>query len=143
MIVSRNFLVHRILDTESFSETRETTSDWSHIPFYAVGKSTAAALRDIQSLYPHSPFVPKDIRGEGSGTGESLAHFILDNLHGMIPDEPMLFLTGDKNRDVLPKILENGGVKLKYEQVYETKGSTTFALDLEDVLANRFPKGMF
>jgi uroporphyrinogen-III synthase len=43
----------------------------------------------------------------------------------------LLYLTGDKNRDTLPKILAAARVNLQSLQVYETQGSSTLAKDLE------------
>lgn len=46
----------------------------------------------------------------------------------------LLYLTGDKNRDVLPKILRDGGIELQTLQVYATQGSSTFAADLTQTI---------
>jgi len=123
-----------MIDCNSSDLLVGTLRDWSKIPFYAVGHATAAALRAIASENPHSLLVPRDIRGEESGTGENLARYILDDLQGNLPASPMLFLTGDKNRDILPTLLERGGVKLSQQQVYETKGSSNFMSDLRAIL---------
>lgn len=99
---------------------------WSHIPFYVVGASTAASLREI---YPDFD----QIRGEHTGTAEQLARFILKDLQGNRP-KCLLYLTGDKNRDTLPKILKEGRVDLETLQVYRTCGSTSFPVNLSDAL---------
>ena len=104
------------------------------MPFYVVGETTSAALSLIGTHYGNGRFVPKDIRG-GSQTGkaESLAHFILKDL----PDHDgakLLYLTGDKNRDTLPKILAEGDVTLETLQVYKTRGSSTFPQDIKFAL---------
>lgn len=109
-------------------------SSWTSTPFYVVGNATAAALAEISSRYPHSPFTPVDIRGQSSGTSEQLAHFILEDLQQK--PAKLLYLTGDKNRDTLPKILEGGQVELESLKVYGTQGSSSFAQDLKDAIAS-------
>ena len=57
---------------------------------------------------------PKDIRGGAeSGTSEKLAHFILQDLPPSNEPRQLLYLTGDKNRDVLPSILSSQAWILK------------------------------
>jgi len=112
-------------------DSKETAAaPWSSIPFYAVGRTTAMLLLDIMKSHD-TPYAPKDVRGgEESGTSEKLAHFILSNLPSNRKDAKLLYLTGDKNRDTLPKILREGGVELQNLQVYGTQGSRTFESDL-------------
>ncbi|KAI0641004.1 tetrapyrrole biosynthesis uroporphyrinogen III synthase [Trametes meyenii] len=117
-------------------------SDWSTVPFYAVGAATATALQAIQTAYPASPHVPRDIRGGAeSGTAEKLAHFIVSDLAeaGLSSSRRLLYLTGDKNRDTLPKILGDGGLELESLQVYATQGSSRFEEELEAALGGGVP----
>ncbi|KAK7033040.1 Uroporphyrinogen-III synthase [Favolaschia claudopus] len=110
---------------------------WSTTPFYVVGKSTASVLMAIQTAHPNSPLCPVDIRGDSSGTSEQLAKFILGDLDTLPPSseqKPFLYLTGDKNRDTLPKILQDADVELSALQVYQTQGSSTFSDDLDVIL---------
>ncbi|CCL99803.1 uncharacterized protein FIBRA_01827 [Fibroporia radiculosa] len=108
------------------------SATWADIPFYVVGEATARALADIGASIGAHPFVPRDIRGAAeSGTGEKLAHFILRDLAPSPEGKRLLYLTGDKNRDTLPNILASGGVALDPLQVYATRGSSTFHIDLE------------
>lgn len=111
-----------------------TAASWSSTPFYVVGEATAKALAAIGDVYGAGPLAPKDIRGgPQTGSSERLAHFILNDL----PDKEekrLLYLTGDKNRDTLPKILDESHVKLQSLQVYKTQGSSQFAKDLERVI---------
>jgi hypothetical protein len=104
------------------------------IPFYVVGEATAKALAAIGAICGPGPCTPSDIRGGSqTGTSERLAHFILNNL----PEREgikLLYLTGDKNRNTLPKILTERCVTLESLQVYETRSSSTFAKDLESVV---------
>ena len=112
--------------------------EWSTIPFYTVGQATAAALSAIRESFPSSPYVPHDVRGAGeSGTSEKLAHFIVSDL---APSKEkgkghkLFYLTGDKNRDTLPKILADAGIELDSLQVYATQGSSRFEEDLMNAL---------
>lgn len=91
------------------------------LPFYVVGKATAAALR---AVLPHA-----NIRGEHSGNAEQLGPFILDDLDPS-DHRPLLYLTGDKNRETLPSILQPR-LKLKTLRAYHTTGATSFPVDLE------------
>ncbi|GAA5863373.1 hypothetical protein JCM8547_006962 [Rhodosporidiobolus lusitaniae] len=87
-------------------------------PFFVVGQGTRQALLNL--LSPESPYRPEeeDVLGaEESGTGEALAHFILAHFarpavdadgrgqEGARREVRLLYLTGDKNRDVLPSLL--------------------------------------
>ncbi|KAF7980455.1 hypothetical protein HWV62_38316 [Athelia sp. TMB] len=102
--------------------------DWSTIPFYVVGAATHKALSSIPG--------EKSIRGGAqTGTSESLARFILDDLpQDKAAKRTLLYLTGDKNRDTLPAILAEGNIDLHSLKVYETRGSSNFAGDLKDAV---------
>lgn len=102
------------------------------MPFYVVGGSTASALRTTFASYENLGLAPPDIRGQGSGNAAALGPFILDDLK----ERParLLYLTGDKNRDTLPSILEAGGISLLSLQVYKTQGSSIFGPTLESRL---------
>ncbi len=108
------------------------------IPFYIVGQATAAALSAIHDSFPSSRYAPKDIRGAvESGSSERLAHFIASDLSAR-PDgaqgRKLFYLTGDKNRDTLPKILTDAGIEVESLQVYATQGSSRFEEDLGNAL---------
>lgn len=110
-------------------------AEWPAVPFYAVGEATGRALSDIGETLGHSPYTPRDIRGRSeTGTSEKLAHFILEDLSPATGSRKLLYLTGDKNRDTLPKILRDGGFELQSLQVYETRGSSDFPHDLSEVV---------
>ena len=115
---------------------------WSNTPFYVVGPSTASALHAIHP-FPHtaSPYCPRDIRGSTeSGTGDKLAHFIVNDLSGTPSQCPaskgkkLLYLTGDKTKSTLPTIAKTAGFEVESLQVYATQGSTRFEDDLTSVL---------
>ncbi|KAJ8487014.1 hypothetical protein ONZ45_g14470 [Pleurotus djamor] len=119
------------------------SSTWDSVTFYAVGKGSASALRDMKGIPPWC--LPAIIRGEESGTSEQLARFILSDLDldssGKQLDGRLLFLTGDKNRDTLANILESEGVRLVQLPVYETRGSQQFAGHLRRVVNDAKPEG--
>lgn len=106
--------------------------DWSTTPFYAVGPSTAAVLTSLAGPAPspaRAALCPCDVRGSDTGTSETLAHYIVSDQPG---EARLLYLTGDKNRDTLPKIIEedsSGRISLLEEQVYETRGIALDAFD--------------
>ncbi|KAI6011215.1 hypothetical protein PISMIDRAFT_30489 [Pisolithus microcarpus 441] len=96
------------------------------IPFYV-------AAHELGKRLPRG-LGPTDVRGGSEvGSAEQLARFILED--GDVPEPgKILYLTGGKNRDTMSKILNQGSVGLEELQVYETRGSSTFAHDLEDGL---------
>ncbi|KAF8487112.1 tetrapyrrole biosynthesis, uroporphyrinogen III synthase [Russula ochroleuca] len=101
--------------------------DWQTMRFYAVGPTTAAALL-AQLSNP-----PQDVRGTDSGTAEQLARFIV---HDATREEKLLYLTGDKNRETLSRIVREGlgeGV-LKELRVYATHGVPDFESSLTRAL---------
>jgi uroporphyrinogen-III synthase len=104
------------------------------IPFYVVGQTTATALADVFSSFSHLGLGSPDIKGQSSGNAASLATFILDDLK----ERPakLLYLTGDKNRDTLPQLLNDGGISLQSLQVYETRGASSFEDSLASALSS-------
>ena len=108
--------------------------DWRAIRFYVVGPATATAL---QAQLPNPP---QDVRGMESGTAEQLAHFIV---HDATREERLLYLTGDKNRDTLSRVVREGlgeGV-LRQLRVYATRGVRDFESNLTRALQGE--KGTF
>lgn len=108
---------------------------WSTIPFYVVGAATASTLTSIASSFPTSPYVPRDIRGTESGTAEKLARFIISDVSES-GSKRLLYLTGDKNRDTLPKVLSEARLHLDNLQVYATQGSSRFEENLQTALGH-------
>ncbi|KIP06765.1 hypothetical protein PHLGIDRAFT_30350 [Phlebiopsis gigantea 11061_1 CR5-6] len=116
-------------------------ADWTSTPFYVVGEATATTLREIRGEVEGSVLAPKDIRGGAeSGTSEKLAHFILRDLPASDKPRKLLYLIGDKNRDVLANILRDGGVELQAQQVYATQGSSSFPSDLRKAVESAPPE---
>lgn len=93
--------------------------DWRATRFYVVGPTTAAAL---QARLPNPP---QDVRGMESGTAEQLARFIV---HDATREERLLYLTGDKNRETLSRVVREGlGESVLRElRVYATHGVRDF-----------------
>ena len=100
--------------------------DWRAVRFYAVGPATAAQLAQL-------PNPPRDVRGTESRTAEQLARYIVrDATQG----ERLLYLTGDKNRDTLPRIVREdlGEGCLRELGVYATRGVRDFESTLARAL---------
>ncbi|KPV72091.1 uncharacterized protein RHOBADRAFT_47274 [Rhodotorula graminis WP1] len=111
----------------------------STIPFFVVGQATHDALAPL--VPPSTPI----LGARESGTGEALAHFILDHFARSPPPSSssapplrtrptLLYLTGDKNRDTLPRLLADGGIAAHELQVYATARAPTFEGQLERAL---------
>jgi uroporphyrinogen-III synthase len=72
------------------------------VPLYVVGPATARGLRALKLRCP--------ILGQETGNGESLASFMLEHYNRAYPSAakpPILFLVGDKRRDIIPKTLQS------------------------------------
>lgn len=90
---------------------------WEGTPTYTVGNRTARLAASIGL----------DPRGETSGSAEDLAALIVDELRAggedgdaPIPLGTLLFLAGNRRRDVLPDTLSGQGVAIQEMVVYET-----------------------
>ncbi|KAF4612287.1 hypothetical protein D9613_003655 [Agrocybe pediades] len=105
---------------------------WCTIPFYVVGPATASALSDVFTEFKDLGLNSVDIRGDSCGNAASLAPFILEDMKSV--PRKLLYLTGDKNRDTLPRILNDGGIELETLQVYTTRGSPSFQENLARTL---------
>ncbi|KAI0776656.1 tetrapyrrole biosynthesis uroporphyrinogen III synthase [Trametes elegans] len=124
-------------DVPECGRCARTDPGWARIPFYAVGSGTSSALAAVHDAFPSSPYAPRDIRGGAEcGTGEKLARFIVADVaeNPTLTSKRLLYLTGDKNRDTLPRILSEGGLELESLQAYATQGSTSFEDDLHGTL---------
>lgn len=85
------------------------------IPLYVVGPATARGLKALD--------LPCPILGEETGNGEALSSFILQHYNSLYPgiENPrILFLVGEKRRDVIPKTLQSEDLPPeKRSQVHE------------------------
>lgn len=72
------------------------------LPLYVVGPATARGLRALNLRCP--------ILGEETGNGEALAGFILEHYNSLytgVTNPPILFMVGDKRRDIIPRTLQS------------------------------------
>ena len=87
---------------------------WQDKPAFAVGPRTAEALEALG-------FAPQ---GQESGSAQELAAFIARRSF----EEPLLFLCGNRRRDVLPNRLREADIPLEEQCVYETRLRTDLDL---------------
>jgi uroporphyrinogen-III synthase len=106
---------------------------WVGVTIYVVGEKTACSLRDIFSRLTNIDPGLIDIRGQESGNATNLATLILSDLHGASGTK-LLYLTGDKNRDTITRMLSEEKVELERLQVYRTQESSSFESRLSSVL---------
>jgi len=110
------------------------------LPLYVCGPATADALR-INVL----PFLGScEVLGEDAGTGEALAPLIIkDYCTRSSVDldtdtetrrKPLLFLAGEKHRDIIPRMLLAEGLQVDEMVVYSTVERTGFRSELEQRL---------
>lgn len=122
-------------------EEGQGDGQWPHlqdIPVYTVGPATTRALRAI----PQAP--PLQIFGEHTGNGDALAPFIQQHYGEWYADRPvkppLLFLVGDKRRDIIPNALMNPSlprarrIQVDETVVYGTGVMESFPSDFEGVL---------
>ncbi|KAI9837848.1 MAG: hypothetical protein M1819_006782 [Sarea resinae] len=125
-------------------------------PLYTVGPATSRALRALAPLL-HVP--ESNILGSETGNGENLAHFILEHYNNLYSGTesageerwakrdkpPLLFLTGEQRRDIIPKTLDSPPsaegedqarrrIDLKELVVYATGTMASFETDLTRLL---------
>ena len=105
---------------------------------YTVGPATALALAKLHF---------STILGADTGNGTALATMIVQTCkrekplfteisatQKVVPDLPLLFLVGDKRRDIIPKRLSEENIPLEELLVYETTVASTFEEELDQVL---------
>jgi uroporphyrinogen-III synthase len=112
-----------------------TTKSSPPLLLYTVGPATARSLTTLRNK--HLPNAT--IYGADAGTGENLAHMILEHYNGLYPSSTststsegnpntkpaLLFLVGEVRRDIIPKTLMNpelreGQIGVEELVVYET-----------------------
>jgi uroporphyrinogen-III synthase len=111
------------------------------IPIYTVGPATTRALRAVPQ-----PSAPLQVFGEQTGTGEALAPFIQTHYgtwyagRGARPLPPLLFLVGEKRRDIIPATLMDPAlpaarrIRVDETVVYGTGVMASFPGDFAAVL---------
>lgn len=106
-------------------------------PLYVVGPATARGLKSLNMKCP--------VLGEDTGIGHVLAPFILEDYNKLYPaaQKPhILFLVGEKRRDIVPKTLQSQ--ELPDEQrcvvheleIYETGEMGSFKSDFSSTWQN-------
>ena len=105
------------------------------LPLYVVGPATARGLRALN--------LACNVLGEETGNADALASFILDNHNSA---RNLLFLVGEKRRDVIPTILssdELGDRKFSIEEwvTYETTEAGSFPSDFRVAVEPLLGKG--
>jgi uroporphyrinogen-III synthase len=102
---------------------------------YTVGPATALALTKVEF---------STIVGADTGNGMALANLLVQTFQRDHPESielvlpprlPLLFLVGDRRRDIIPKRLAEENIPLKELVVYETTVASNFEADLDRVLA--------
>jgi uroporphyrinogen-III synthase len=114
---------------------------------YTVGPATALAITKLHF---------STIVGADTGNGSALANLIVQSFrrdhslakhyhtsledstenHTPLPQLPLLFLVGDKRRDIIPKRLAAENIALEELVVYETTIASTFDEELDRVMAD-------
>jgi len=102
---------------------------------YTVGPATALAITKLQF---------STIVGADTGNGAALANLLVQTFHRdesgtntpteTLPRQPLLFLVGDKRRDIIHKRLAAENIPLEELTVYETSIASTFDEELDRVL---------
>jgi uroporphyrinogen-III synthase len=99
---------------------------------FTVGPATALAIAKLEF---------GTIVGADTGNGTALANLIVQTFareeEGSLVRLPLLFLVGDKRRDIIPQRLAENQIPLTELTVYETTVATSFETDLDNVLANK------
>lgn len=112
------------------------------LPLYVVGPATARGLRALDLRCP--------ILGEETGNGEALAGFILNHYNALYPNglnPPILFMVGDKRRDIIPKTLQseelddNRRAKVDELVIYETGEMHSFKADFTAIWRENADRG--
>jgi uroporphyrinogen-III synthase len=112
------------------------------LPLYVVGPATARGLRALKLKCP--------ILGEETGNGEALAAFILEHYNGVCPGAskpPILFMVGDKRRDIIPKTLQSeeldSSKRTKVDElvIYETGEMHSFMNDFSMIWRDNAGQG--
>ncbi|GAB6023257.1 hypothetical protein CHUAL_008069 [Chamberlinius hualienensis] len=83
---------------------------WQNLKTYVVGSATRQKAEELLNL---------KCVGEGTGSGEQLAHFIAKDKLEI--SKFLLHPTSNISRETLPRILQEEGIQIKSIFVYETK----------------------
>ncbi|KAJ5777670.1 Tetrapyrrole biosynthesis uroporphyrinogen III synthase [Penicillium odoratum] len=141
----------RIIPTRASQEASRTNNILTNInlvpqpsnpiPLYTVGPATARTLTTLRDKY----LPTATIHGAESGTGENLAHLMLQHYNSLhprtsqdqSPKPGLLFLVGEQRRDIIPKTLMSESLPVEERiavderVVYETGEMEGFERDFE------------
>jgi uroporphyrinogen-III synthase len=101
---------------QGFAAISDKKPLWMAKPAYVVGPATAEKTRSLGF----------SVIGQDSGDAERLA----EQIESSRPDRPLLFLSGDRRREVLPERLKQASIPVEERCVYETH--LRDALDVPD-----------
>ena len=113
-----------------------------HVPLYVVGPATA---RGLKSLNLHCP-----VLGEETGNGQVLSLFILEHYNKLYEGNGkprLLFLVGEKRRDIIPKTIQSPNLPSGQRsvvdelEIYETGELQSFKSDFTSVWRNNADLG--
>ncbi|KAG8984997.1 hypothetical protein FRB90_005002 [Tulasnella sp. 427] len=111
---------------------------WNEVPFYVVGQKTADTLMALAALRPALYPSPDYVLGAAAtGSGDKLASFIIKSLLDKAERSsvPILYLTGDKNRDTVETALANAHIAIQACQVYQTSARPALSAEIKDAVA--------
>eukprot|EP00128_Syssomonas_multiformis_P015752 Colp12_sorted_trinity150504_noHs@9785 len=100
----------------SLGANPEVAQEWKGKLVYAVGEATGRLLNSIGFT----------VTGEKSGTADNLSKLIIAQHRDA---RPLLFLCGNKRRDVLPKTLTEAGIPFQEMIVYSNNVNSNFEED--------------
>ncbi|ORX92231.1 tetrapyrrole biosynthesis, uroporphyrinogen III synthase [Basidiobolus meristosporus CBS 931.73] len=108
-------------------------AEWLALPFITVGRATAKHARKLGF----------ECFGEETGVATELSRYIIESfipnyreVKAKIPEKSLLFLSGDKRREVLPTRLGEANIPIHELTVYRTEASSGIALELDNLLSN-------
>ncbi|KAK9747048.1 uroporphyrinogen-III synthase, partial [Basidiobolus ranarum] len=114
-------------------EDEDSRKRWLSLPFITVGKATAK----------HAESLGFQCFGEETGVATELSKDIIENfipnhpeVANKIPEQSLLFLSGDKRRDVLPTRLGAANIPIHELTVYRTEPSPSISHELNDLVQN-------
>ncbi|PSQ95812.1 MAG: uroporphyrinogen-III synthase [Bacteroidetes bacterium SW_9_63_38] len=93
-------------------------AEWEGMPVYVAGPKTADRFRDLGF----------DVHGADTGSAEELLSLLTD----AEPSSSLLFLAGNRRREVLPDGLQDAGISFEEEIVYETHPRADLTLPPSD-----------
>lgn len=112
------------------SRSRLTGQDWSRLPLFTPGFTTAEPFENHRLPPSLFPKLFPSIREHPPGSAARLADFILS--HTPVSSSPFLFVTGDKTLPELPTRLRDGGRHVTERQVYRTGERDDLLADLRE-----------